>query len=154
MDENTKIVDDAFSRFEGVINKFRVIERISRDLGTGEMINVGEIHMIAAVDKNPGINITKLSARLGITKGAVSQAVGKLENKNYLKRIKDPKNNKHVLVELTDRGKLVVIEHYRLHREIFATHMSDITFGQLAIFIEVLEKIEAFMDINIKNKKM
>ena len=154
MNENTKIVDEAFGRFERVINKFRIIEKLSRDLGTGEMLNIGEIHMIAAVEKNPGTNITELSTELGITKGAVSQAVGKLEKKNYLRRAKDPKNHKHVLVELTDKSKLVAKEHFRFHREVFATHMSDITFGQLAIFNEVLVKIESFMDVNIENKKL
>ncbi len=153
MNKNTKIVDNAFARFESVVNKFRIIEKHSKELATGEMLNICDIHMIAAVEKNPGTNITELSAKLGITKGAVSQTVGKLVNKDYLKRIKDPKNDKHVLVELTDRGKEIVHLHDQFHRDIFTNYLSDVSFGQLAIFSEVLEKIEAFMDMAIENKK-
>jgi DNA-binding MarR family transcriptional regulator len=144
--KNDETVVQAFGRLERIINKFRKIEKQPKDLGTGELLYIGEVHTIVAVGKYPGINITELSFRLGITKGAVSQAIGKLEKRNYLRRIKDNSNEKNVLVELTEKGGIVIKEHDRFHRDFFSNYLRDITFGQIAVFNEVLEKIESFMD--------
>jgi DNA-binding MarR family transcriptional regulator len=149
--ENDEIVVQAFGKLERVINKFRKIEKEPKDLGTGELLYIGEVHTIVAVGKYPGINITELSLRLGITKGAVSQAIGKLEKRNYLRRVKDNSNEKNVLVELTQKGEIVIKGHDRFHRNFFSNYLSDITFGQIAVFNEVLEKIESFMDRSMDN---
>jgi DNA-binding MarR family transcriptional regulator len=139
-------MDVLHSRFERIINKFNRIEKTPKDFGTGELLYIAEIHTIVAVGENPGMNITELSNRLGVTKGAVSQAIAKLEKRNYLQRVKDLNNERNVLVELTDKGKIVLKAHEAVHEDFCSNYLKGITFGQMALFNEILEKIESFMD--------
>ncbi len=149
MIDEQKTLTEIHGRFERIINLFHRIEKQPKDFGTGELLYIGEVHTIVAVGRYPEINITELARKIGVTKGAVSQAIGKLEKRGYLKRIKDKNNEKHVLVELTDKGNIVSDEHDRIHRDVHTTFLKETTLGQHIVFNEVLEKIEAFLESNI-----
>ncbi len=151
--ENDNIVAEAFSRFERINQKFRKVEKLHKDLGTGELIYVGEVHTLVAVKAYPGINLTELSSKLGVTKGALSQTIGKLEKRGCVNRVKDKNNEKNVLVELTKKGTRIIKAHDEFHKDFFSKYLKDITFGQVAVFNEVLEKIESFMDSKLDNEK-
>ncbi|MBT3312067.1 MAG: MarR family transcriptional regulator [Desulfobacterales bacterium] len=146
MNEILNIMDKIQGRFERILNKVHQVEKKPRDFGSGELLYIAEIHTIVAIEKNPGINTTKLSGLLGVTKGAVSQTIGKLERKAYLKKIKDKNNDKNVLFELTKKGKQVAKGHDKFHREKFSEYLQDLTLSQATIFNEVLEQIETFIN--------
>jgi DNA-binding MarR family transcriptional regulator len=55
------------------------------DFGTGIPLYRSEIHTIETVGKNPGINVTRLSERTGVTKGATSQMLTRLGKKKLKK---------------------------------------------------------------------
>jgi DNA-binding MarR family transcriptional regulator len=69
--------------------------------------------LIEKIGDYPEKNITELAQFFGVTKGAISQTVKKLENKGVVTRYKGDKNEKEVFLKLTKTGKSV----YKKHKE-------------------------------------
>jgi DNA-binding MarR family transcriptional regulator len=70
--------------------------------------------MLDKIGDNAGMNVTDFAATAGVTKGAISQLVTKLEKKGIVRRYKKSTNDKEVFLELTKSGQ----EVYKKHKEI------------------------------------
>ncbi len=92
-----------------------------RDFGTGVPLHRTEIHTIQAIGENPGINLTGLARRMGVTKGAVSQTVSRLVEKALVRKSHPPGNAKEIRLELTDLGRIGYRTHERFHTDMFET---------------------------------
>jgi DNA-binding MarR family transcriptional regulator len=68
-----------------ILNKAYMLERKPVDIG-GVLLYPSEFHVIEIVGKYPEKNLTAIASHLGVTKGAVSQMVRKLEKKGSLKK--------------------------------------------------------------------
>ena len=64
--------------FYQVLSKFIASEGVPKYFGINQKLYPSEIHMIYAIGKHPGINVTDLAKFLGITKGAVPKMIKKL----------------------------------------------------------------------------
>jgi DNA-binding MarR family transcriptional regulator len=120
------------------------------NFGVEEMLFPSEIHTIEAIGKNHWINVTQLSETLGVTKGAVSQMIGKLVQKKFVEKIKIPPNGKETFLELTDKGKKALRGHDKFHREIymdFLKYTGNISTKDFRKFKEILTKIETHLDL-------
>jgi DNA-binding MarR family transcriptional regulator len=129
-----------------VIDRVLAFDRAPRDFGGGDRLTLTEIHAINAVKRNPGINITGLAREISLTKGTVSPLVSRLEEKGYLRKRSDAGNRKTVLVEITRKGEAANSGFLEFYIRFTLEQGADITFGQYAVFIEVLAKLEAFLD--------
>jgi DNA-binding MarR family transcriptional regulator len=103
--------------FLRVIFKFFEIDRKTRFYGTDTPLFYAEIHLIKAIKENEGIHITGLAQRLGVTKGAVSQMLFKLEKKGFIIKEKDATNQSRFLLKLTPKGEVAHENHMRMHQE-------------------------------------
>ena len=92
--------------FVRVLNKTIENQKRPRKYGLEELLYQSEIHTIMLIGKNKGLGVTELAAKAGITKGAISQMVNKLETKGLIKKYTNPENNAKVVVELTNKGKV------------------------------------------------
>jgi DNA-binding MarR family transcriptional regulator len=77
-----------------------------------------EINTVAAIGKEPDVNVTELAGRIGVTKGAVSQIIKKLNDKKLVEKYHDENNKKEVLLKLTVKGNVVFQEHKNIHKVI------------------------------------
>lgn len=103
---------DLFAR---LLTKAALIEQVPVDTGDGVLLYTSEIHLIDMAGRFPKESISALASHLGITKGAVSQTVKKLEKKGYLERINGEGNKKTVLIRLTGSGKRAFDWHRAYH---------------------------------------
>ncbi len=99
-----------------VIYSVMELEYTMRYYGTDKILHYGEIHMIKEIKNNPGIHISAIAEMNGITRGAVSQMVKKLEKKGMVKKITDESNKSRILLQLTEKGEIAHGEHERFHR--------------------------------------
>jgi DNA-binding MarR family transcriptional regulator len=90
------------------------------DFGTGIPLFRSEIHTIETIGKHPGINVTRLAERMGVTKGAVSQMLKRLVHKKLISKRMIAGNEKEVAIELTDLGRTAFEHHKALHLSILA----------------------------------
>lgn len=113
---------DRKEEFTGLLQTFlRLGNRLSdhgnrtHDYGTDVLIYPSEIHTIEAIGPASRINVTELASSLGITKGAVSQMIGKLEKKGLVCRSSDRNDKKTVMIQLTEKGKTAWRNHALFH---------------------------------------
>jgi len=91
--------------------------------------------------------LPKMAARLGVTKGAVSQTLARLEKKGILNKTKDPQNKNELTVHFTQLGKDVLKEQIELRKtfhEQYAKYFSNISEKEKAIIMGFLKKMEEF----------
>ena len=134
--------------FNRIINKFASIEKKPRDFGTGDLLYPSEIHNIEIIGRNPGINVTNLAKKMGVTKGAVSQIVNKLERKNLVGKFRDSSNEKEVMLKLQKKGELAFNGHEDFHSKFYSEIMEevdDMTPEQIIFFQNILGKIDKYL---------
>lgn len=78
----------------------------------GRRIYPSEVHLLLEVAGHPEANLTDLAARLGVTKGAVSQTQSRLADKGLLTKTRAPEGGNALRLQLTARGAEAV-HHFR-----------------------------------------
>jgi DNA-binding MarR family transcriptional regulator len=135
---------EVIDKFVRMMSKYGEMERKPRDYGTGDLLFPSEIHTMDVIGDNPGINITELSEKLGVSKSASSQIVNKLERKKYVRRYKEQDNGKSVLLQLLQKGQLAFIGHKKYHLSMdlpLIEAMKTWDDNQFAFLSEVLDEM-------------
>lgn len=100
-----------------VISKFDEIDKKSRYYGTDTPLFSAEIHMLTIIKENEGIHVTGIADKLGVTKGAVSQIVNKLNKKGLIKKETDLHNQSKLTLSLTPKGEIAQLNHEEFHNK-------------------------------------
>lgn len=139
-----------------IIGKFQAIKRLSdqldqapRKFGTNELISHSEIHLIEIIGDNEGLSVTDIAQYMGITKGAVSQSLKRLENKGLTDKKPDPLNLSRSIVMLTSKGFAAYYTHKHWHETMdggFAGYMDDLGEKDLHVIIDFLNRFESFLE--------
>jgi DNA-binding MarR family transcriptional regulator len=99
-------------------NKIRMLEKRAADFGTGELLTTFEIHVIDAIGADRGKTVSELAEWFMVTKGAISQVVGKLNHDGYVIKERNPDNGKEILLSLTPKGRKAMKGHAEFHESI------------------------------------
>lgn len=108
---------DIMELFIKAVHQYNALEKLPSKAGTKHDLYHSERHFLDKIGDHPGMNMTEFAGAAGITKGAVSQVVKKLENKGLVKRYKSSVNNKEVFIELTRDGRDLYREHKKKNEE-------------------------------------
>jgi DNA-binding MarR family transcriptional regulator len=110
---STEIMD----LFIRAVNKYNGLEKVPVRHSPGLGLYHSERHMLDRIGDNPHMNMTELARASGVTKGAVSQIIKKLETKGVISRYKKAANDKEVFIELTETGKKTCEKRRRTNKE-------------------------------------
>lgn len=91
------------------------LDKKTRYYGTDVPIFHSEIHVIKEIAEHPCIHVGGLADILGVTKGAVSEIVKKLERKALVKKEVDELNLSRYLLNLTPKGEKAHKKHMHYH---------------------------------------
>lgn len=142
--------------FNRLSNKIIEVDKIPADYGSGEKLYISEIHTIVYIGIHPDINVTNLAKIMGVTKGAISQGIKKLEKKRLVERYHNPTNNKEVLLRLTKKGEIDFHGHEAYHakmdRELLKI-LEELTPEQTELVENLLEKMEDALDRRLPRLK-
>jgi DNA-binding MarR family transcriptional regulator len=132
-----------------VLNKFLANQKRPRRYGLPELLYPAEVHLIMLIGKYPGNGVTELASKSGVTKGAVSQMVQRLEQKRLITKSTDPRNRTRIVLELTNKGRVAYYSHERLHedadRDLF-DFLGGLHSAQLNLLERFLELVERGID--------
>ena len=146
MNDKVEILTEAFIR---VMNKVMDNQKRPRKYGSDELLYPSEIHTIMMIGNNEGIHVSELARIAGVTKGAVSQIVGKLAKKGLARKLEDPGNASKILLELTNKGKVAFYSHERMHEEMDAPlfeYLRKLTDKEMQVMLDILSKLEKMAD--------
>ncbi|MCS7464922.1 MarR family transcriptional regulator [Paenibacillus doosanensis] len=86
-------------------------DRKNRDYGVDEPLFHSEIYTLNEIREHEGIHITALAERCGVTKGAISQVLKKLEQKGLVIKEKDVRNQSRLILKVTAKGEIAYARH-------------------------------------------
>lgn len=132
-----------------VVDRMAAMESHPHDYGTGVVLHRAEIHTVQAVGDEPGLSVGDLAERMGVTKGAASQMVRRLEDKRMLTRSHPKGNRKTVALKLTELGEAARSEHMRYHQSmerLVREHLGERFAEMTQAFDAVFSELEAVLD--------
>jgi len=142
-------IDSLAERLARIFNKYAENQKRPREYGLDEPLYPSEIHTLMLIGNKPGSGVTDLAKRAGITKGAVSQMIKRLENKELITRSPNPDNKRKVILNLTNKGKVAYYSHEKYHeesdRELLA-FLRGLSRSRLRLLEEFLVLIEKGVD--------
>ncbi len=139
-------------RFVHLVKMWQRIEKQPRFFGLDEPLHSSEIHMIEVIGEQRDLSVSDLARQLGITKGAVSQTIKKIEKKGMIVKDADPDNASRALVSLTAKGKLAYYAHAHWHEKMdggFRDYFTSLPQDKLAFLDEFLTQVEKFFQKRI-----
>jgi DNA-binding MarR family transcriptional regulator len=95
------------------------------------------------------MNVTEFAGSMGVTKGAISQVLKKLEAKGVARRYKKSTNEKEVFVELTKNGKEIYKEHKKINEQTIIPLYQELQKypdEKVAFLIDMFKWIDGFLD--------
>ncbi|MBD3317167.1 MAG: MarR family transcriptional regulator [Chitinivibrionales bacterium] len=147
--ERERLVFEVSEQFLRLVNKFAAVHGQPRDFGIGEKLYPSEIHMLDVMGENPDYGVTELAGIIGVTKGAVSQTVSRLESKKLLAKYRDPRDDRTVLFKLTEKGRIACRGHREFHHWLnhsILKRIKGITNRRIMEYLETNRIIEEFVD--------
>ena len=104
--------DDVLVQLRRVVNQLLFLKRRRMFSFEGVDFFPSEVHLMLVVQDRVGTNATRIAQELGVTKGAVSQSMSRLEEKGVLNKSRDPENKNELTLTFTPLGKRA-LDHYR-----------------------------------------
>lgn len=136
-------------KFNTIVQLAQRLENTPRKFGTDEPLTATEIHLIEIIgDNGETLSITDLSNVLGVTKGAVSQNLKRLEKKRLTLKQEDPQNVSRLIVKLTSKGKTAYYAHRHWHETMdggFRDYFSGLDQERIDFLFEFMSRVEAFL---------
>ena len=135
-------------KFTRIVAMWRKLEKMPRKLGIEEELYGSEIRLIEMIENREDLSVTDLSRLLGITKGAVSQTLKKLEDKGLIDKDADPENNSRIVVRLTSKGKIAYYTHEHWHQKMdggFRAYFKSLPEDRIKFLDEFLTMLEGFL---------
>ncbi len=135
--------------FLGIMAKYSSMEDAAIKLvNVSRPLFKSELHLIKAIKEHPEANVTALAEILGVTKGAVSQVIRRLEEKGMAARV--GRNRKEFVLALTREGLSAYQAHESFHKGHFrelSRVMAEMTPAEIAFTERVFREIDAFYDV-------
>lgn len=132
------------------------LDRIPKRFGTDESLSASEIHLVEVIGDTEDLSVTDIANFFGITKGAVSQSLKRLDAKGYVTKKQDPANLSRNIIELTPKGKTAYWAHKDWHQKMdggFAEYLQELSDDELQIVATFLGKTEDFLERRIRSLK-
>ena len=140
--------NEAFNRlctlWMQTMNRMHEIEAIPMDFGTG-LLHPSEIHTIQAIGDYPGLNVTALALRMGVSRGGASQMVSRLAGKGLIEKYRLPDNEKEVCLRLTQDGRVAFRGHELQHgwiRQRIFDRLGNMDTEAFRLLLSVFEMID------------
>lgn len=141
-------------KFQSILSLAKKMEKTHKSFGTGEMISHSEIHLIEIIGDAQDLSVTDLARHMGITKGAVSQSLKRLENKGFTTKNIDPENLSRTIVLLTSKGQTAYWSHKHWHETMdggFLEYLDGLDDGAFEIIVDFLMKVESFYKLRLES---
>jgi DNA-binding MarR family transcriptional regulator len=146
MPDSLKHIGGAIRR---VLNRAMVLEKRSLLKHDTLRLYPSEIHLMQVIQEGSDLNAGEMARKLGITNGAVSQTLNRLEQKGVIQKTKDPALKNRVTATLTDDGK-AALHHFEAGQEAalkqFSSYLAGLSNRDRQTLEQFLARLEGFLN--------
>ena len=134
-------------RITRFINRLIFLEKKSVFAHEGLRLYPSELHLMQVISDGQSVNATSMAERLGVTKGAVSQTISRLEKKGIVTKTKDPMSKNELTVRFTATGHAAMEAFSGLRAEnrkqhaLYLAGLSEKERETVTKFLEAMERL-------------
>lgn len=141
MGYNSNINELLYRIYDSILH----IEQLAIKQGAVQDLSFAEIHTLEAVGtKQQSMN--ELARELGITTGALTAAMTRLEKKGYVIRKRSENDRRLVMAELTKRGLAMYNTHKRFHDNMVDENQLGLSDGEMEALVTSLGKVCDYLE--------
>jgi len=127
-------------------------DAIPHNYGGSEYLYQSESQIIHVVGDHPGITARELSDLIRKTPSFCSQNIKKLRAKGYMEQVKNERNAREYLLQLTEKGKEMYAEHRDFELRCLGRTLGSLrgfSDDELRTFIEIQKKINETFALDV-----
>lgn len=135
-------------KFQSIMALAMKLDKAPKRFGTDKNLSHAEIHLIEIIGDHPDLSVTEIASLIGVTKGAVSQGLKRLEIKGLSDKVQDPANLSRAMVTLTAKGKMAYWAHKHWHETMdggFSNYLNTMDKKDLRVILGFLDRVEDFL---------
>ena len=133
---------EADSYMMQLFNRFSELSKKSFEYCEDISLYPTEIHTIEYIALTSSTNMTDIANQMGLTKGAVSKMIAKLESQGLLERYKYQPSQKDIYIHLTELGVRAYEGHKAYHADMWEhlnSHFSGLDEAHQQVIIDFLD---------------
>ena len=132
-----------YNKIENLLDQYYKTYYKNEEINLNQVIKcltTTEIHVIEAIGQDK-ITMNELAEKLGITMGTASIAINKLNEKQFIERIRSDEDRRKVFVKLSKKGEMALNYHGNFHSTILEKITENIPKEELKAFVTTFETI-------------
>jgi DNA-binding MarR family transcriptional regulator len=142
--------NDKRSVFEELIDEVRrsqsATDRFDQAVADALGLNRTDMRCMDVIEREGAVPAGRLADVTGLTTGAITTALDRLERAGYARRVSDPSDRRRVLVELTAKAQQVGETYYASHAALSERLYQRYTRPQLELLLEFVREGRQFND--------
>lgn len=125
--------------FEIITRKaYDIEEQAIRELDIKDL-NLSQIHNLETISRLKSPTLTEISDKLNLARPTVTIMVDRLDEKGYIKKVRDTKDRRSVHIEISEKGKKLKNLHQDIHKKLekyISKNLNDTEKNVLSIILE------------------
>jgi DNA-binding MarR family transcriptional regulator len=142
--------NDKRSIFEELISEVRrsqnATARFDQSVADALGLNRTDMRCMDVIEREGPVPAGRLAEVTGLTTGAITTALDRLERADYARRVGDPSDRRRVLVELTPHAREIANSFYSGHRALSEQIYERYTRAQLELLLGFVRDGREFND--------
>jgi DNA-binding MarR family transcriptional regulator len=123
------------------------IELHSRDLVKRVGLTGPQLTILSAISKNPGgVSVGEIAASISLSMGTVTGILERLEKRELISRYKNRSDKRRVMVELTDKGQVIIESAPPLLEESFVDALNALQNWEQSMILSSLQRLVSMMN--------
>ena len=119
-------------------------DRFDQAVADAVGLNRTDIRCVDVLDREGPLTAGRLAQAMGLTSGAVTTLVDRLERAGHARRVRDERDRRRVLVELTPEARGLAASFYAPHAEAAQQIYRRYTEDQIAMLLEFVRGSREF----------
>lgn len=143
---------DAVEEISGIMREYDALQHVY----AGYKLYQTEVHMLEQIGISPGVGASQLAKIFHKTVSACSQIIRKLLQKGLITQHCVPENARIRKLYLTETGKAVYEDHYRLENRYInrdINEFKDITVQDIELFLKICAKMRKCFRLDLDEQK-
>lgn len=138
---NRDIIKDVLVR---LFNEILKLEENAIITGEFQDISVNDMHIIDAIGKGEGKNMSAIAKRMGITVGSLTTSMNSLVKKGYVIRERSEEDRRIVNIRLLEKGERAYDKHSNFHKKMVDSAMDTLNEEEIPIVAKTLAGLNKF----------
>ncbi len=133
---------------ELLLDTYGLIEQTQEEAllkGAFSNLTKAEMNTLNRIGPYTECSMGETAAKLGITTGTLTVSIKRLTKKGYVKRRKDDKDRRLVLLSLTRKGKLAYRMYRKFHRLLVEGVLAEMDDVSETVFLRMLETVYGYL---------